>query len=290
MPKRDGYSLPGKSLRTPPRPRKPTSGPAENAQLFRSVFISDIHLGYHGCRADLLLSFLSMTRTRNLFLVGDIIDLQSLQRRPYWPHAHSEVLQEFIKMAREGTRVVYIPGNHDAAMRRFCGLKTGSVEIRRRCLHTTADGRRLLVTHGDEFDCQVACPPLLTWLGSLVYRQLMKLHTTHANVRQRFGFEYWSLASFLKRHSGAAQRYIERFQDAVTASASQRNLDGVICGHIHRPDQLERNGMLYFNDGDWVENCTALVEHPDGQLELINWPQRLAQLQIGDRECWQSAA
>ncbi|MDJ0928230.1 MAG: UDP-2,3-diacylglucosamine diphosphatase [Gammaproteobacteria bacterium] len=257
---------------------------------FRSVFISDVHLGYHGCRADLLLSFLRATRTENLYLVGDIVDLESLQGSFFWPQAHTDVVRTLLGKAKHGTRVVYVPGNHDEGFREYCGLRFGNVEIRRRCRHTTADGRRFLVTHGDEFDCHVTCSPWVAWLGSLAYRQLMKLHTLYNHWRARLGYGYWSLASFLKQRSTAAREYIERYKDTVTRTASQRGLDGVICGHIHRPDSDTCNGCIYLNDGDWVENCTALVEHSDGRLELLDWPAMLNELAMERVEPLPSAA
>lgn len=238
----------------------------------RSVFISDVHLGYHGCRAELLLEFLQRIRTERLYLVGDIVDLESLQESFFWPQAHSDVVRLLLGQARHGTRVVYVPGNHDVQFRQYCGLRFGNVEIRRRCLHVTARGERFLVTHGDEFDAHVACSPWLERVGSFMYRCIMFMHSHCNRLRLRLGYGYWSLAGFLKSRSGAAQRYIERFQQAVVDSARRRRLDGVICGHIHRPDREQIDGIQYINDGDWVENCTALVEHLDGRLELIDFP------------------
>jgi UDP-2,3-diacylglucosamine pyrophosphatase LpxH len=246
---------------------------------FRSVFISDVHLGYHSCRAELLLSFLRATRTQNLYLVGDIVDLQSLKNQFCWPQTHSDVIRTLLGKAKHGTRVVYIPGNHDHQFREYCGLKFGNVEVRRRCLHTSAEGKRYLVTHGDQFDCHVACNPLLSWIGGWLYRQMMFIHSRMNAVRLRLGMGYWSLATFIKQRSGTAQRYIDRYKEAVTKTASRRRLDGVICGHIHRPEHDHMNGIAYINDGDWVENCTALVEHADGRFELLHWPKMLAELQ-----------
>lgn len=246
---------------------------------FRSVFISDVHLGYHGCRAELLLSFLRATRTQQLYLVGDIVDIESLRQRFCWPQAHSDVIRTLLGKAKHGTRVVYIPGNHDAEFRDYCGLRFGNVEVRRRCLHTTADGRRYLVTHGDQFDVHVTCASSLNWLGTFLYRRIMYLHSHFNRLRLARGKGYWSLATFLKQRSSTAQRYIDRYKDAVARSASRRRLDGVICGHIHRPDRETRHGIDYVNDGDWVENCTALVEHLNGRLELLDWPRHLANLE-----------
>ena len=257
---------------------------------FRSVFISDVHLGYHGCRAELLLSFLRATRTEQLYLVGDIVDLESLQNQFCWPQAHSDVIRTLLGKAKHGTRVVYVPGNHDHQFRDYCGLKFGNVEVRRRCLHTTANGDRYLVTHGDEFDCRVMLNPLLARVGNWLYQQLMFVHSQINHVRLRFDMGYWSLATFLKQRSGTAKRYIDRYKDAVTATANRRRLDGVICGHIHRPERDHRNGIAYINDGDWVENCTALVEHMDGSMELVHWPEVLAELQTAGAVTFNLAA
>lgn len=257
---------------------------------FRSVFISDVHLGYHGCRAELLLSFLRTTRTENLYLVGDIVDLESLKTQFCWPQAHSDVIRTLLGKAKHGTRVVYIPGNHDHQFRDYCGLKFGNVEVRRRCLHTSASGQRYLVTHGDEFDCRVALNPALSRIGGWLYRQMMFLHSRMNEFRLRLGMGYWSLATFIKQRSGTAQRFIERYKDAVTELASGRRLDGVICGHIHRPESAHRNGIHYLNDGDWVENCTALVECSDGSFELLHWPRLLATLQSRGEFSLQKAA
>ncbi len=249
---------------------------------YRSIFISDVHLGYHSCRAEMLLSFLRASRTQNLYLVGDIVDLESLSRSFHWPQSHSDVVRTLLGKAKHGSRVVYIPGNHDASFRDYCGLKFGNVEIRRRCLHTTVDGRKFLVTHGDEFDSHVTCSPWLNSLGRFAYRRMMAVHTLYNRARAQLGYRYWSLASFLKRRSASAQQYIERYSKAACDSASRRGLDGIICGHIHRPDQCDIDGVTYINDGDWVENCTALVEHLDGRLELLDWPGLRATLEDQD--------
>lgn len=238
---------------------------------YRSIFLSDVHLGYHGCRAEALLNFLRHARTENLYLVGDIVDLVSLNRNFFWPQTHSDVIRTLLGKAKHATRIVYIPGNHDAMFRDYCGLRFGNVEVRRRCIHVTATGRRYLVTHGDEFDADVRLSPWKRCLGAFAYRRLMYINSKLNEVRQRLGCGYWSLASFLKSRSGSARRYIERYRKAAVFAATQRGLHGIICGHIHRPDAKLDRGIEYLNDGDWVEHCTALVEHLDGRLELLRW-------------------
>ena len=237
---------------------------------YRSLFLSDIHLGYHGCNADLLLAFLRGSRTQNLYLVGDIVDLISLNNRPFWPQAHNDVIRAILGKAKHETRVVYIPGNHDAQFRDYCGLTFGNVEIRRRCIHTSLQGRRYLVTHGDEFDGHVACSAWRSAVGAFAYRRILYFNARINRARSRFGYPYWSLAAFIKEKSGSARRYIERYREAATAAAARRGLDGIICGHIHRPEVTQVDGIEYLNDGDWVDNCSLLVEHTDGQMELLH--------------------
>lgn len=239
---------------------------------FRAIFISDVHLGFHGCRAEQLLRFLRAARTDRLYLVGDIIDLESLSRSFYWPQAHNDVIRTLLGKAKHGTKITYVPGNHDAAFREYCGLKFGNLEVRRRCLFTRKNGQRYLVTHGDEFDRDIACSRWLAWLGSAAYRRLMYANTLLNRLRRLGGKDHWSLASFLKRYSATVHRYIASFEQTAAGAASRRRLDGVICGHIHRPACDTLDGIEYLNDGDWVEHCTALVEHLDGRMELLFWP------------------
>lgn len=239
----------------------------------QSVFISDVHLGYRGCRADYLLNFLAAVETRNLFVIGDLIDFWALRRSGYWPASHQEVLRVLLDRARTGTRVVYIPGNHDEAARDLCGSRFGLVEIHRDYVHETADGRRLLLMHGDEFDESVihGFAPALKRLGGVLYDVILALnHSVHA-VRRRFGYRYWSLSDWIKRQVPDAERYISRFEAAAAGEAARRGLDGVVCGHIHRAALREVGEVLYCNDGDWVESCTSLVEDLNGRLAVLRW-------------------
>ena len=244
---------------------------AIRGEALRTVWLSDVHLGSRSCRVGLLLDFLRRTRCDVLYLVGDIIDLESLRRSFYWPASHTEVLQLLLKKSREGTRVVYIPGNHDDELRAFAGAKFGNIEVSRGEVHTTRAGRRLLVLHGDEFDGVVRGKSLGVLLGGLACRTLLDLNRFVHWLHDLLGRPYWSLAQHVKARFGGTQRYVERFRHATLAAAREASVDGVVCGHIHMADLAEREGLLYCNDGDWVESCTALVENQAGELSLLRW-------------------
>jgi len=246
--------------------------PATRTTLrLRSIFISDVHLGFKGCRAEFLLDFLRRVECQQLYLVGDIIDVWSLTRSFYWPQAHNDVIRTILGKAKHGTRVVYVPGNHDRPFRDHDGLVLGNVEIHREILHETADGRRFLVLHGDEFDAIVRASPLLESLGSTAYSAALRLNRYVNAVRRRFGYPYFSVAAFLKHKVKNAVKYIANFERALAVEARRRGVDGVICGHIHRAEISEIEGITYCNDGDWVESCTALVEDFQGRLSLLRW-------------------
>ena len=248
-----------------------TPKPPQSALRLRSVFISDVHLGFKGCRAEFLLDFLRRVECEQIYLVGDIIDLWSLQRSFYWPQAHNDVIRTILGKAKHGTRVVYVPGNHDRAFRDHDGLTLGNVEIRLEAIHETADGRRFLVLHGDEFDSIVRASPLLESVGNHAYAAALRLNRYVNAVRQMLGYPYWSLAAFLKHKVKNAVKYIANFEQALAVEARRRGVDGVICGHIHRAEITEIDGILYCNDGDWVESCTTLVEDFAGRLSLLRW-------------------
>jgi UDP-2,3-diacylglucosamine pyrophosphatase LpxH len=239
----------------------------------RTVFVSDVHLGSKGCRADQLLEFLKSVEVDYLFLVGDIVDLWAMRKNFYWPQEHNNVLRTILGKAKGGTRVIYVPGNHDEDLREFCGSVFGNLSIHREYLHWTIDGRRLLVMHGDEFDTVVKCSPWLARLGSTAYDLTLRLNHHFNTVRRLFGFPYWSLATYLKQRVKNAVQYIASFERAVAHAARRREVDGVVCGHIHRPAMREIDGVMYCNDGDWVESCSALVEDMNGRLALWSWPQ-----------------
>jgi len=243
---------------------------------FRTVWISDTHLGTAGCNADLLLDFLKSIQPETLYLVGDIIDGWRLKRGWYWPPRHNDVVRRVLKLANKGTRVVYIPGNHDEAARDYTGLSFGGVDVVPEIIHTTADGRRLLVLHGDEFDGVVLYARWLAFLGDYAYAALLKLNIGFNRIRRRFGLPYWSLSAHLKKKVKNAVAFISRFEEAVAHAAAERGVDGVVCGHIHSAEIREFGGVTYYNDGDWVESCTALVEHANGRMEIIDWAKRVA--------------
>ncbi len=240
---------------------------------FRTVWISDVHLGFRGCSAEYLLEFLRSFECDTLYLVGDIIDLWQLKKRPSWPQAHNDVLRTILGKAKHGTRVVYVPGNHDDPARDYAGLAFGNVHIERETIHTLATGERLLVLHGDEFDTVVQCSPWAAHFGALLYAWLIELNHVVNWCRRRLGFPYWSLAAFLKHKVKNAVQYIGNYEAAVVHAARQRGVDGVVCGHIHRAEFTELRGLKYLNCGDWVESCTALTEAKDGTLDLVYWLQ-----------------
>jgi UDP-2,3-diacylglucosamine pyrophosphatase LpxH len=237
----------------------------------RTIFISDVHLGTRGCQAELLLDFLRQARCQRLFLVGDIVDGWKLKSGWAWPEAHTEVVQTILSMARAGVQVVYVPGNHDDRLRDFCGAHLGGVVVARDAVHTAADGRRYLVTHGDEFDGIVTHAKWLALLGDYAYRALLVLNTRWNGVRRRLGLGYWSLSAYVKLKVKNAVQFIDDFERAVSEEARRRGVDGVICGHIHHAELRDIRGVLYINDGDWVESCTAAVERHDGRMELVHW-------------------
>ncbi|MGB5834007.1 MAG: UDP-2,3-diacylglucosamine diphosphatase [Thiohalocapsa sp.] len=238
---------------------------------YRSIWISDIHLGFRGCRAELVLDFLRATDCRQLYLVGDIVDVWALQKGMYWPQAHSDVARALLDKARDGAEVTYVPGNHDELFREHIGSDFGRVAVRDEVVHTTADGRRLLVLHGDRFDRVVQHGRWLAILGSRLYDLLLGISHRLNAIRRRFGLGYWSLAAFLKYRVKNAVNYIGNFERAVADEARRRDLDGMICGHIHHAEIRDIDGVTYLNCGDWVESCTALVEHHDGRIELMRW-------------------
>ena len=238
---------------------------------YRSIFISDIHLGTPGCQAKALLDFLRHTESAELYLVGDIIDGWQLKRRWYWHQSHNDVIQKVLRKARKGTRVVYIAGNHDEAMRHFIGLAFGGIDIRDEAVHVTADGKRMLVTHGDLFDAVVQGAKWLAHVGDALYMGTLKVNRWFNQARARLGLPYWSLAQFLKHRVKNAVSYITQFEEALAQEARRRRLDGVICGHIHKAEIRDIGGIRYCNDGDWVESLTALVEMEDGELAIIDW-------------------
>jgi UDP-2,3-diacylglucosamine pyrophosphatase LpxH len=243
---------------------------------YRTIWISDLHLGTRGCKAEFLLDFLRYTEAETIYLVGDIIDCWRLKKSWYWPQAHNDVIQKVLRKVRKGTRVVYVPGNHDEALRGFTQLQFGGVEVVKDAIHVTADGRRLLVLHGDMFDAVVMHARWLALFGDGAYTAALWLNRHFNTARRRLGYPYWSLSAYLKRRVKNAMQYIASFADAVANEARRRGVEGIVCGHIHHAEIRPIGDILYCNSGDWVESCTALVEHFDGRLELIDWIDRWA--------------
>lgn len=240
----------------------------------RTVWISDTHLGTAGCNAELLLDFLKSVDCETLYLVGDIVDGWQLRKGWYWPPRHNDVVRCVLKKAKHGTRVIYVPGNHDEAFRGYVGLNLGGIELAAEAVHITADGRRLLVLHGDEFDGIVLYAKWLAFLGDSAYTLLLKLNHVLNWVRRKRGLPYWSLSNHLKKRVKNAVQFISSFEDVVAHAAHERGVDGVVCGHIHSAEIRQFGDVTYYNDGDWVESCTALVEHADGRMEIIDWAER----------------
>ncbi len=244
----------------------------------RTAFISDIHLGFKGCSAELLQDFLHRVDMDTLFLVGDIIDVWSMQKTMFWPQSHNNVLRTILGKAKRGTKVIFVPGNHDEVFRDFDGAVFGNLEIHREYVHTAADGRRMLVLHGDEFDSVVKFSPWLAKLGSNIYDILLAANPYINWFRRKFDLPQWSLSMYLKHKAKKAVQYIGSFEEAVASAARHRGVRTVVCGHIHHAEMRDIDGVLYCNDGDWVESCTSLVEDMNGQLRLIDWPKLREQL------------
>ena len=250
---------------------KPEPRSFQPKMKLRTIWISDVHLGTAGCQAGLLSDFLHSVECDTLYLVGDIVDGWRLRKGWYWPDQHNEVIRRVLKMAHRGTRVIYIPGNHDEMFRDYAGLSFGGVEVQLEAIHTTADGRNLLVTHGDAFDGIVLYARWLAFLGDQAYTLLLKANIVLNAVRRRFNLPYWSLSSYLKKCVKNAVQYIGQYEEVVAREASQRGVQGVVCGHIHCAEIRQFGSITYYNDGDWVESCTALTEAKDGTMSIIDW-------------------
>ena len=245
------------------------------SKRYRAVWISDAHLGTRGCNATALLDFLRETDFDTLYIVGDLIDIWSLRRGIYWPQQHNDVIQKILRKARKGTRVIYIPGNHDELVTSFCGAY-GNIEIAQSAIHVTACGERVLIIHGHELDTVVQNVKWLAFAGDLGYQFLLSLNPLINFVRRRFGLGYWSLSAYAKRTVKDAVSFIGKFEAAVAHYAERYHVDAVLCGHIHSAAIREFGNVTYYNCGDWVESCTALVEGDDGMISLIEYHSHLA--------------
>ena len=246
---------------------------------FRAIFISDIHLGTRHCQAELFTEFMNKHESDRIYLIGDIVDGWRLKKAWYWPRSHDEAVQMILKKAKTDTKVSYIPGNHDEFVRRYAGRRIEGVEILDRAIHTTANGRRYLVTHGDQYDVVIQNAKWMAYLGDCFYEFALWTNTWLNRVRGHMGLKYWSLGAFAKRHVKSFVNIIGDFEAVVAEEVRDQELDGVICGHIHHAMSREMNGIHYVNTGDWVESCTAVVEHHDGTLEVLFWEELSQELE-----------
>ncbi len=246
---------------------------------YRAIWISDVHLGTPGCQAKFLLDFLKHHESDTLYLVGDIIDGWRLRKSVYWPQSHNDVVQKILRKARKGTEVVYVPGNHDESIRQFLGLSFGDIKVVPEAIHTTADGRKLWITHGDLFDGVMQYAKWLAYVGDTLYSLILYFNRYLNMLRVRLGLQYWSLSQFLKHQVKNAVSYIADFEMLMAREARLRGCQGVVCGHIHKAEIRMIDNLLYCNDGDWVESLTALVETQSGELKIIHWPRILGDKQ-----------
>ena len=246
-------------------------GESATTKHYRAIFISDLHLGTPGCQAEALLEFLKTHSCDTLYLVGDIIDGWQLRRKWYWPQAHNDVVQKLLRKARKGCRVIYVPGNHDEFARDFLDHSFGGVEVVESAVHVTADGKKLWVIHGDYFDGVIQFAKWLAYLGDTLYDWALKANRHLNYMRGRLGMPYWSLSAYHKLKVKKAVNFISDFEVAVAHEAKKRGYDGVVCGHIHHAEIRNIDGVLYCNDGDWVESLSTLVEHQDGRLEILTF-------------------
>lgn len=247
---------------------------------FNAIWLSDVHLGSKDCKAEYLLQLLNSLHTEKLFLVGDIIDIWALKRKFLWPQSHNLVLQKLLKMAREGTSIVYIPGNHDEVLKPYDGFHLWELTVSREHIHITASNRKVLMVHGDQFDSEVCIGRAYAKLGDHLYDLLLFLNRQLHRVRNHLGYPYWSLASYVKLRVGKAQQAIKNYRSAVIRYAKSKGADVVVCGHIHQPDLSLTNNIIYANDGDWVENCTFIAESQSGDIQLLKWQESTASARL----------
>ena len=245
--------------------------PSPSRHRYRAIFISDVHLGTRTSQALPLLDFLKHHEADSIYLVGDIIDFWKVRRGPHWPQAHNDVVQKILRRVRHGTRLIFVPGNHDEGLRDFAGMHFGGIEVLHNVVHRAADGKRYIVMHGDEFDVVIRTAKWLAFLGDRGYEFALWLNNPVNWIRRHFGLGYWSLSAYLKYSVKRAVNFIGDFEYAVAAEARRHGADGIICGHIRHPADRIIDGVRYLNCGDWVESCSALVEHEDGRIELIRW-------------------
>jgi UDP-2,3-diacylglucosamine pyrophosphatase LpxH len=256
------------------RPAEPLrSTPRREGQPFRhrTIFISDTHLGTRGCKAELLADFLAQNECETLYLVGDIFDGWQIKRW-YWTDAMTRAVMEVLRKADQGTRVIYVPGNHDEFLRDYCGRAVAGIQVVREAIHETASGQKIWVLHGDQFDGVIGVAKWLAHVGDWAYGTALALNDRLHALRRRMGLPYWSLSAYLKKKVKKAVEYVSRFEEVVARAALSKDVDAVLCGHIHHAEMRRIGPILYLNDGDWVESCTALVEDAAGRLEILRWP------------------
>ena len=246
---------------------------------YKAIFISDIHLGSKACQAELLLDFLKHNDSQKLYLVGDIVDGWRLKRKWYWPQSHNDVVQKILRKARKGTEIIYVPGNHDEGLRRYIGTHFGGIEVRNTDIYEAVNGNKYLVLHGDNFDNVMLYARWVAYLGDYAYDFVLSLNNVFNGLRRLMGLRYWSLSSYLKIKVKNAVQFISEYEHAIANEAQKAGVQGVICGHIHHAQMKQYGDIIYMNDGDWVESCTALVEHLDGTWEIVFWADIVAQRQ-----------
>lgn len=246
---------------------------------FKALFVSDFHLGTKASQASVLVDFLRLTEADTIYLVGDIVDFWKIRRGPLWPQSHNDVIQKLLRKVRKGTRVILIPGNHDEALRDYCGYTFGGIEVLRDAIHTSSDGTRFKVMHGDEFDVVVRYAKWLAFLGDHSYRFLLSLNTPLNWIRRHLGLGYWSLSGYMKNRVKSAVNFVGEFEKSLVDHARLSNVEGIICGHVHNPADKIIDGVRYLNCGDWVESCTAIVETETGEFRLLRWNEIAALLQ-----------
>ncbi|MGE0766755.1 MAG: UDP-2,3-diacylglucosamine diphosphatase [Hyphomicrobiaceae bacterium] len=252
-------------------PNAPHQLDSPDSVRVRAVFISDVHLGTRGAQAHALIDFLRCLEADVIYLVGDIVDFWKVRRGPHWPQSHNDVVQKLLRKVRKGGEIIFIPGNHDEVLRDYCGMRFGGIQLEQSAIHVTLAGRRYAVMHGDEFDVVVRTAKWLAFLGDRGYEMALWANTPLNWVRRRFGLGFWSLSAYLKYRVKSAVSFIGAFEEAVAAEARRRNVDGIICGHIHHASDRMIEGVHYLNCGDWVESCTALIETLEGQMQIVSW-------------------
>jgi UDP-2,3-diacylglucosamine pyrophosphatase LpxH len=262
---------PGAMLQIPVAFKDQSHDEAPASRRFRTLFISDVHLGARGCQAGLFLNFLRDHDAETIYLVGDIVDGWRMRSSWYWPQAHNDVVQKLLRKARKGSRMIYIPGNHDEFLRDYYGTHFGGIEVMETAIHEAADGKKFLVLHGDVFDVVVRNARWLAYFGDWAYDFAIFTNRYFNWFRRKLGFPYWSLSKWAKHKVKNAVNFIGEFEQAVALEARKQNVEGVICGHIHHATIHDLYGTRYMNCGDWVESCTALAEHYDGTFELLTW-------------------